>query len=155
VARIGALAIVAALVVGCGSPRAPGSRLVIRVSGAADSRMLTRDCFLLLHGHVEGGGDETYCLQTAKGKPGPRALLRDTGLLTFALPAGSIRMRVRIAARFAADGVHARQTLRGTVVGGSGRFRGSRGTVVGGGRLVERPPGYVESSRLRYVVSLR
>jgi hypothetical protein len=66
--------------------------------------------------------------------------------MTFALPQRRIRARVHIVARFGADGRHARQTLNGVVVGG--------GSITGGGRYVESPPGHVAGSDLRYVIKL-
>jgi hypothetical protein len=57
--------------------------------------------------------------------------------------------------RFERDGAHARQTLTGSLTGGTGSFRGARGTIAGGGADVERPPGHIGSSSLRYVLRLR
>jgi len=56
--------------------------------------------------------------------------------------------------RFAADGAHARQTVRGSIAGGTGHYRGARGTIVGGGVVVDRRSrlGRVD---LRYRLSLR
>jgi hypothetical protein len=128
--------------------------LTLRVSGSASSRS-TSTCFLLLTGHVVGGGRESYCLKTFAGRPGPRATVRDSGTMRFTRKGWSLVARVRIVQRFGADGAHAHQTLRGTVTGGTGRFRGARGTIAGGGTDVERPPGHIVRSSLRYVIRLR
>jgi hypothetical protein len=127
--------------------------IVVRVTGPAAGHS-TDACFLSLRSAIVGGGVETYCLKTFTGRPGPRAVVHDAGVMTFALRRGTIRAAVRIVERFGSDGAHATQTLRGTIVGGSGRFRGARGTIAGGGSLVERPAGHVVRSSLRYALSL-
>lgn len=65
--------------------------------------------------------------------------------MTFALKGRTIRADVQIVERFAADGAHARQSLTGKVIGG--------GRVKGGGSLVEKPPGHIASSNLRFVIT--
>jgi hypothetical protein len=148
-------ALAAALAVAPAPATAAESRLTIRVSGPASSRSTAR-CFLLIRGRVVGGGSETYCLRTFTGRPGPNAVVQDRGTMTFSLPRrGTLRTRVRIVQTFAADGRHARQSLTGTVVGGSGGFRGARGTIRGGGTDVEAAPGRITASKLRYLVTLR
>jgi hypothetical protein len=128
--------------------------IVVRVAGPATSRS-TASCFLLLRARIVGGGTQIYCLRRFAGAPGPRATVRDGGVMTFALRAGTIRAAVRVVERFGADGRHARMQLAGTVVGGTGGYRGARGTVLGGGRVVERSAGHIASSSLRYVLTLR
>lgn len=118
--------------------------LVVNVRGSSSSGASTMRCFLLIRQHVAGGGTETYCLENYSGRPGPHATLKDQGLMTFALPGRTIRARVQIVATFAADGRHAVQRLTGTVSGG--------GTISGGGRYVEHPPGHVASADLRYEI---
>ena len=128
---------------GCGSTT---HRLVVHVRGSSTSGPSTARCFLLIRQHVAGGGTSSYCLETYSGRPGPNATLKDQGVITFSLQHRTIRARVHVVARFGADGRHAQQTLRGTVIGG--------GSITGGGPYVETPPGHVASSDLRYVISL-
>lgn len=111
-------------------------------------------CFLLLRSKLEQGS-VSYCLEKFHGEPGPNATVRDSGTMTFTLPAGTIRARVSIVQRFGADGIHARQTLRGTLVGGTGRYARISGTIAGGGTDVEDPPGTIDSQHLRYVIRAR
>ena len=120
--------------------------IAIHVTGAAVGKS-TNACFLQLTSRVVGGGSETYCLQTFHGKPGPNAVVRSRGVVTFRLPHRTLRARVLVVQRFAADGKHARQTLSGTIVGG--------GTISGGGTDVESPPGHVTASNLRYRIDVR
>jgi hypothetical protein len=131
--------------------RAGGGRnaIVVRVTGASTARS-TNACFLLIR-----QGPLTYCLKSFIGYPGPNAVVRDQGLMTFALTGGTVRAQVSIVQRFAADGRHARQTLEGRLAGGTGRYRNARGTVSGGGTVVESPPTHIASSSLRYVLTLR
>jgi hypothetical protein len=108
-------------------------------------------CFLLLRSKLEHGS-VSYCLETFHGEPGPNETVRDSGTMTFALPGGTIRARVSIVQRFGADGIHARQALKGTLVGGTGRYAHAAGTITGGGTEVENPPGTIDSQHLRYVI---
>ena len=128
--------------------------LVIRVTGSAHGAT-TPACFFRVTSHVVGGGTMTYCLKTFSGRPGAGAVVRDAGVLTFALPRGSLRARVRVVQRYGADGEHAQQTLLGTIVGGTRRFRGARGSISGGGTDLEVAPGRIAASRLRYRLVLR
>jgi hypothetical protein len=144
---------------GCGGSTVSGSSVepvtqlvTIRVSGPADSHSTT-DCFLLLTSHVDGGGTMRYCLQHFDGEPGPNAVMKDNGTMTFALPDGTLRANVQITQKFAADGRHAAQRLNGTVSGGTERYAGVRGTISGGGDVDEHPPGTIAGSNLRYVVA--
>jgi hypothetical protein len=120
--------------------------VTVHITGPAAGAS-TSACFLRLSSHVVGGGSETYCLETFHGKPGPNAVVRSRGLVTFRLPHRTLRARVLVVQRFAADGKHARQTLSGTMVGG--------GTISGGGTDVESPPGHVTASDLRYRISVK
>jgi hypothetical protein len=124
----------------CGS-----SSIVVRVRGSSTS-LLSTSCFLEIRQHVAAGGTTTYCLKHFHGRPGPNATLKDSGVMTFALKRRTVRADVQIVEKFAADGAHARQTLTGRVIGG--------GTVKGGGPVVERPPGHIASSNLRFVITL-
>jgi len=121
------------------------THLVVKVSGSSTS-LLSTTCFIKIRQHVVGGGTTTYCLETFHGRPGPNATVRDSGVMTFALKGRTIRANVQIVEKFAADGAHARQTLSGELVGG--------GTVKGGGPVVEKPPGHIASSNLRFVITL-
>ena len=134
----------AILLCACGS--SSKRALVVHVRGASSTAPIASKCFLFLRQRVVGGGAETYCLETYSGHPGPNATLKDQGLMTLSLPNRTIRARVHIVAKFAADGRHATQTLSGTVLGG--------GSITGGGPYVESPPGHVESANLRYVITL-
>ena len=138
------LAVLLAAVCVCGCGSSP-KHLVVHIRGSSTSASTTR-CFLLIRQHVAGGGTASYCLETYSGRPGPNATLKDQGVITFSLPHRTVRARVHIVATFAADGRHAKQTLRGTVIGG--------GSIAGGGPYVESPPGHVASSDLRYVIAL-
>jgi hypothetical protein len=129
--------------------RAGGNEIVLHVGGASSARS-TDACFLLIH-----QGLLTYCLKSFIGYPGPNTVVRDEGVMTFALPAGSVRAQVRVVQRFDADGAHARQMLTGRITGGTGRYAKARGTVSGGGTVVEKPPTHIASSSLRYVLALR
>jgi hypothetical protein len=120
--------------------------ILVHVTGPAVGHH-TPACFLSLRSRVAGGGSMTYCLKMYTGMPGPNAIVRDRGMLTLRLPQRTIRARVLVIQRFAADGMHARQTLRGTVVGG--------GTIRGGGSVVEDTPGHVAASNLRYRIATR
>jgi hypothetical protein len=121
------------------------THLVVEVTGTSTS-LLSTTCFVKIRQRVVGGGTTTYCLKTFHGRPGPNATVRDSGVMTFALKGRLIRANVQIVEKFAADGAHARQTLTGKLVGG--------GTVKGGGPVVEKPPGHIASSNLRYVLTL-
>jgi hypothetical protein len=127
---------------------------VIRVTGSSES-LAVGGCFIRIRSRVVGGGTETYCLERFSGAPGPRAVVRDSGVMTFALPRGTLRARVRIVQRFAVDGVHAKQSLTGEIVGGTRGYARAAGTISGGGTDVEKPPGHVAASNVRYVVRLR
>jgi len=72
--------------------------------------------------------------------------------VTFQGRDGTIRTLVRIVQRFGADR-HGRQSLTGRVGGGTGRFRGARGSIRGGGTDVEASPGVITASALRYVLT--
>jgi hypothetical protein len=74
--------------------------------------------------------------------------------MAFALPKGTIRTRVSIIQRFARDGVHANQTLRGSIMGGTGIYRHARGTVSGTGTVVDRALS-LGPINLRYALVLR
>jgi hypothetical protein len=130
------------------------TNLTVHVRGGT-TQIITSSCFLKLKQRVTGGGTLVYCLKTFHGKPGPNAVVRDSGVTTFTLPKGTILADVSIVQRFAADGAHAKQTLTGKVAGGTGRYAHARGSVSGGGTDVEQPPGSVRSSNLRYAFVLR
>jgi hypothetical protein len=115
--------------------------VIVHVTGPATGGE-TPLCFLRLVSHVAGGGTATYCLNDFRGSPGPRAVVRVRGSITFKLPRRApLRVNVMIVDRFAADGKHARQTVSGP-------------GIVGGGSYVEDPPGHVKSSDLRYRLSV-
>jgi hypothetical protein len=115
------------------------------VRGSSTS-LVSTGCFIEIRQHLVGRGTTTYCLKAFRGEPGPNATVRDSGVMTFALKGKAIRANVKIVEKFARDGAHARQTLTGKIVGG--------GTIEGGGPVVEKPPGHIASSELRYVLTL-
>lgn len=86
---------------------------------------------------VVEGGRQRVCLTKVDGFPAPNGTIRSRGTMVFALRDGTIRMRVRVTHRFRSDGRHAKQTTTGTIVGGSGRYRSDRGTVIGTGTVVD------------------
>ena len=127
--------------------------IIVHLTGPATGAP-TGACFLRIAGTIAGGGSSVYCLKTFTGQPGPRATVRDAGVLTLVLPSGRIVARVDIVQRYAADGEHARQALTGTVVSGTRAYRGARGTIAGGGTDVEDAPGHISRSDLRYRIAL-
>ena len=108
---------------------------------ATPARSTAGACLFVIRAPVRGGGRSTTCLTSVDGFPAPRATLRSAGTMAFALPRGTVRARIHVTQRFAADGAHATQTRGGTVVGGCGRYRGARGVVRGGGSVVDRRGG--------------
>lgn len=110
--------------------------MIIHVTGPATGGE-SPACFLRLVSHVAGGGTATFCLTDFRGAPGPDALVRVRGTITFTLPHRTLRAHVLIVDRFAADGKHARQTVSGK-------------GISGGGTYLEDPPGHVRASDLRY-----
>jgi hypothetical protein len=112
--------------------------MLIQVEGPARSTE-TPKCFLQLTAHVVGGGTAVTCLTRFRGQPGPYALVRLTGTITFHLPHRLLRYRVLIVDRFAADGKHATQHVTGKGIDGGGTF-------------LEDPPGNVRASDLIYGV---
>ena len=155
-----AIAICVALCAGCGGSGTGGASfgpvtgpVEIRVTGAAESSP-KEGCFLFLTSKVVGGGNVRYCLEEFTGEPGPNAVVKDNGAMTFVLPNGTLRADVRITQIFEPDGRHAEQKLTGTVISGTGRFAGARGTISGGGSVDENPPGQIADSDLRYTVAL-
>ena len=147
--RLAAAALTAAALA---APASASSQIVVAVHGSSTS-LVSASCFIRLRQKLVGGGTLTYCLKVFHGEPEPNATVRDGGVMTFALAGGTIRTNVSIVERFAADGAHAMQTLTGKIVGGSGRYSHETGTVKGGGKVVEKPPGHIASSNLRYVLS--
>lgn len=128
---------------GCG-PSAQKERTLVHVSGPATNLPVTESCFLLLRSDVVGGGWATYCMKRFINDPGPNVTVLSSGEMTFNLPDGTIRARVNVRTKFGPDGHRAVQRVTGTVDGG--------GTIRGGGRYDEDPPGHVASSNLRYVI---
>jgi hypothetical protein len=132
-----------------GSTRA----LVLRVD-ATPKRTSSSACIFLIKARLVGGGSQTTCLTQVRGFPGPGATIHSAGTMTFALSGGAIRTRVQITQRFRADGVHARQSLRGDIVGGTRVYKRVRGTLAGGGSVIDRRAG-LGRVNLRYTLVLR
>jgi hypothetical protein len=128
--------ILALLLVGCSSESGRGAHLTLHVHGPV-SRGSREDCVFFLRAAVQGGGNQDTCLSSIEGFPGPNAKMHSRGLMTFTLRRGIVVLRVRVTQRFAADGAHARQTLRGVIVRGRGEFVGARGSITGGGSIVD------------------
>jgi hypothetical protein len=120
---------------------------------ATPTRSSARCAFVIVAPVVEGGRGTT-CLTSVDGFPAPRSVIRSRGTMTFRLARGTIRARVAVVQRFRADGAHARQKVTGTVTGGTGRYAGARGTISGGGSVVDRRDGLGRVS-LSYVVKIR
>jgi hypothetical protein len=110
--------------------------MLIHVEGPARSTE-TAACFVRSTARVTGGGTAVSCLTGFRGQPGPYALVRLTGTITFHLPHRLLRYRVLIVDRFGPDGKHATQRVSGTGISGSGTY-------------VEDPPGNVKASDLLY-----
>jgi S-formylglutathione hydrolase FrmB len=112
------------------------SKLTLHVVGRA-ARSSTASCAFLISARVREGGRQVTCLTAVRGFPGPHSVIRSSGTMTFRLAQGTIRARVAVTQRFGANGASATQTLSGSIVGGSGRYAGVRGTMTGGGTLVD------------------
>lgn len=110
--------------------------LTLHVTGAA-TRTTPSTCGFLIAARVVEGGTQVTCLTSVRGYPAPGATIRSSGTMTFRLPRGTIRARVAVVQRFAANGSTARQTLTGTITGGTRAYRGARGTITGGGTVVD------------------
>jgi hypothetical protein len=109
----------------------------VRVAGIP-TRRATEACLLFIRARIVGGGTQTTCLRKIDGFPDAGATTRSQGSMTFVLPDGTIRTRVSIVQQFARDGVHAHQTLRGSITGGTGIYRHARGMVRGTGTVIDR-----------------
>lgn len=108
---------------------------------AIPARTTAGACVFVVRAPLREGGRTTTCLTSVVGFPAPRSTLRSAGTMTFQLRRGTLRVRIRVTQRFAPDGAHAVQTLVGTVVSGTGLYRGARGTARGGGSVVDRRGG--------------
>jgi hypothetical protein len=124
--------------------------VVVHVVGPA-SRAPSFACAFVVRAAVREGGKQVTCLTSVVGVPAPRAVIHSKGTMTFLLRRGTIRARVSVTQRFAADGVTATQTLTGTIVGGTRAYAGARGTIRGGGTLRDSRAGL---TRLRLAYRL-
>jgi hypothetical protein len=127
--------------------------LVLRVH-ATPSRSTSSRCAFVLSAPVVGGGTQRTCLTSVDGYPAPHGRTTATGTMTFELARGTLRVRVRVVQRFGPDGVHASQSVTGTVDGGTGRFRGAQGTLRGSGTVADRAS-RIGAVDLHYLVELR
>ena len=125
----------------------------LRVAGIP-TRRATEACLFFIRARIVGGGTQTTCLRKIDGFPDPGATTRSQGSMAFVLPHGTIRTRVSITQRFARDGVHAQQRLRGSIIGGTGIYRQARGTISGTGTVVDRALS-LGPVNLRYALVLR
>src|SRR4051812_17677111 len=82
--------------------RAEVDRVIVHVTGPATSAETTA-CFLRLTAHAVGGGTVVTCLTDFRGSPGPSAIVRVRGTITFRLPHRTLRAAVLIVDRFAPD----------------------------------------------------
>ena len=151
-AGVVALSATVAMLSACSGHANAPSAIDVRVTGRAESHS-SESCFLNLTARVADGGTMRYCLKTFSGEPGPNAVVHDRGTMTFELPEGTLRAAVRTVQRFEPDGRHARQSLFGTILGGTGRFEGDAGTISGGGIVEEYPPGHIADSALEYRIA--
>lgn len=110
--------------------------LTLHVTGTA-VRTTSSHCAFVITAHVVEGGTQVTCLTSVRGYPAPDATIRSSGTMTFHLRRGTIRTRVAVVQRFAANGSSARQTLTGTITGGTRAYRGVRGRISGGGTVVD------------------
>lgn len=106
--------------------------LTLHVDGQATRRAGDR-CVFVIRAAVREGGRQSTCLTSVQGFPRPGGRIRSKGFMTFNLKRGTIRARVSLSMRFLSDGEHARQTLRGTVIAGTGRYSHARATITGTG----------------------
>lgn len=126
--------------------------LVERVHGTP-TRRGANGCAFLIGAALVGGGRQTTCITSLDGAPGPGVVMKSKGLMTFRLRKGSIKARVEITQRFGSDGVHARQTVRGSIVAGTRAYRGIRGSIAGSGTVTDRASG-LGPVNLRYTLHL-
>jgi len=110
--------------------------LTLHVTGGA-ARTTSSHCGFVITAHVVEGGTQLTCLTSVRGYPAPGATIRSAGTMTFRLKRGTIRARVSVVQRFRANGSSAKQTLTGRITGGTRRYRGARGTISGGGTVVD------------------
>jgi len=110
--------------------------VIVHVSGPA-TRTEPARCFVRLRARIAGGGTLITCLTGFRGAPGPNAVVRVRGTMTFRLPHRTYTAKVLILDRFAADGKHAVQQVTGK-------------GISGGGTYVEDPPGHVRASSLTF-----
>ena len=110
--------------------------MIVHVTGPATATE-TAACVLRLTARIRGGGTAISCLRGFRGQPGPNALVRLRGTITFRLPHRTVTAAVLIVDRFGPDGKHAVQTVTGKGISGGGTF-------------VEDPPGHVRASNLTY-----
>lgn len=94
-------------------------------------------CIFLIANPLVEGGTQTTCLTSVDGFPQANGVIRSKAKMTFALRRGTIRVTATIVMRFGADGVHAKQTVSGVIVGGTRLYRGARGTIAGGGTVAD------------------
>lgn len=142
--------VVAALLLAFSSP---ARSLTVQVAGMP-TRQTTDKCLFRIHARITGGGTQRTCLTKIDGFPGPGATIRSKGFMTFVLRDGTIWTRVSIKQRFAADGIHASQLVRGSIFGGTRDYARVRGAIKGSGTLVDRRAG-LGPVNLRYTLSLR
>jgi hypothetical protein len=136
---------------GCSSSTKRETRETLHVVGPV-TRTSQGSCLFALRAAVREGGTQRTCLTAIDGFPAPNATMHSKGTMAFARDGGALVFRVRVTQRFAADGAHARQAVDGTLVGGSGRYAGARGSIRGGGTVVDSRD-TIRATRLTYHLS--
>jgi len=121
---------------------------------ATPQRTSSSGCIFVIRNAIVGGGRQTTCLTSIDGVPAAGAVIRSRGTTAFALARGTLRARIATSMRFGADAVHATQTATGTIVGGTRAYAGARGSLTGGGTVIDRRSG-LGRVRLVYRVMLR
>jgi hypothetical protein len=104
-------------------------------------RTVSSGCVFVITNPVVEGGHQTTCLTKVVGFPSAGGVIRSRGRMTFSVLGGAIRANVAIVLRFGADGLHARQTIRGTIVTGTQAYRGARGSLTGDGAVTDGASG--------------
>jgi hypothetical protein len=110
-------------------------------------------CIFQIAAPLREGGTTKTCLTSVDGFPAPRATMHSKGVMTFAWRSGTLRVRVTVTQVFAADGVHAKQSVVGRITGGTGKYAHAHGTLSGGGSVIDRRSG-LGRVRLAYKLTI-
>ena len=110
-------------------------------------------CIFQITAPLREGGTSRTCLTRVDGFPAPLATMHSKGILTLTFKSGSLRINVRVTQVFARDGEHAKQTIVGTIAGGTRAYAHARGTLHGGGTVIDRRAG-LGRVRLTYALTI-